>query len=59
MVATKKDKISKSKQLSHENKLRKQLENPDNLFVVSNLYKENIENVKNIILKGVKEYESS
>lgn len=59
MVATKKDKISKSKQLSHENKLRKQLNNPTNLFVVSNLYKENIENVKNIILKGVKEYESS
>ena len=59
MVATKKDKINKSKQLSHENKLRKSLDNPDNLYVISNLYKDNIESLQNIIAEGVEKYESS
>jgi|SRR5690554_6169439 len=57
LVATKKDKISKSKQLSHENKLRKSLNNPSNLFVISNLNKDNIENLRNYIMKEVNAYE--
>lgn len=59
VVATKKDKIPKSKQLSHYNKLKKTLNNYDKFYAVSNTNKENIDALRNIILKGVYENEQS
>lgn len=57
IVATKKDRIQKSKQLSHYNKLKQTLNHYDNFFAVSNTTKENVDKVRELILKGVKEYE--
>lgn len=53
IVATKKDKISKSKQLSHLNKLKQKLNFYEDFYAVSNTNKENIIEVKDRILKGV------
>jgi len=53
IVATKKDKVSKSKQLSHYNKLKEKLNYYDDFYAVSNINKENINNLKDKILKGV------
>lgn len=56
IVATKKDKIQKSKQLSHLNKLKQTLNHNNNFFAVSSVTNENIDQVKELILKGVSEY---
>lgn len=57
IVLNKKDKVKKSKQFHHENKLRKMFNNYDQLYAVSSVTKENISNLRETILKGVKENE--
>lgn len=58
LVATKKDKIAKTRQYKHEKELKQKLGNPMNYYAISNETKENINIIREELLKGVKDYES-
>lgn len=59
VVATKKDKIPKTKQYKQEKIIKESLNNPSKFYAISNVDRENIDLLRNHILEGVKNYESS
>lgn len=59
IVATKKDKIAKTRQYKREKELRVLLNNPTNFYAISNVTKDKINEIRDEILKGVENYEAS
>lgn len=59
IVATKKDKIPNTKQYSREKQLLNQLNYPSRFFAVSNLYKQNIDELREKLLEEVEKYEKN
>ncbi|VEU80739.1 ribosome biogenesis GTP-binding protein YihA/YsxC [Haploplasma axanthum] len=58
IVATKKDKIPKTRQYKQEKEIKKVLNNPINFYSVSNTTKDSIDKIREKILQGVEGYES-
>lgn len=59
IIATKKDKVPKTHQFKREKEILQILNNPTNFYSISNVTKENIDKVRNDMIKGVNDYESS
>lgn len=59
IVATKKDKIAKTRQYKREKEVREMLGKPESFYAISNVTKDKIDEIRNVILKGVIEYEAS
>lgn len=58
VVATKKDKIAKTRQYKREKEVRQMLSNPSNFYAISNVTKDKIDAIRIEILKGVVDYET-
>lgn len=59
VVATKQDKIAKTRRTKHEKEIKQKLNNPKYFYAVSNTEKINIDSVRNEVLERVRKYETS
>ena len=59
VIATKKDKIAKTRQYKREKELIQLLGNPKNFYAISNITKDKINEIRTEILSEVEEYETS
>lgn len=59
VIATKNDKIAKTRRPKHEKEIKNKLLNPPYFYAISNTEKNNIENIKNEILERINNYETS
>lgn len=59
VIATKNDKIAKTRRPKHEKEIKNKLLNPPYFYAISNTEKNNIENIKNEILERINNYESN
>ena len=59
VIATKKDKIAKTRQYKREKELIQLLGNPKNFYSISNVTKDKINDIRAEILSEVEEYETS